>query len=345
MESSFKKIACAGPDDQDKRIDRILRTILPSLSLGIIYREIRKGRIRINSKKTDASNRISSGDSIEIHNSLLQPLKKDIENIKIQGKESTVINRDNGPLEIIFENDMILALNKPAGVAVHSGRRNKNRSTPGESGVSLDEIVKTRYQNITGRSLSFSPSPLHRLDKNTSGIILFGKSIEGARIITELLREKKIRKKYIALLDGYLETPVKWVDFLSHDTDKGVAVNRSPESGGKKAVTRAEPLLHSKNQTLAAVEIETGRYHQIRKQCALHGHPLSCDIKYGSSCKEKGSYILHCWSVKLELTDKDINPGFTFLTAGLPEDTVKKISKVFGPDEIEKLFNDISLLI
>ncbi len=345
MESSFKKIACAGPDDQDKRIDRIIRTILPSLPLGIIYREIRKGRIRINSKKTDASRHISSGDSIEIHNSLLQSLKKDIENIKIQGKEGTDVNSYHEPLEIIFENDMILALNKPAGIAVHSGSRNKKRSAAGENGVSLDEIVKARYQDITGRSLSFSPSPLHRLDKNTSGLILFGKSIEGARIITGLLREKKIRKKYIALLDGYLDTPVEWADFLAHDTDKGIAVNRSHESGGREAVTRAAPLLHSKNQTLAAVEIETGRYHQIRKQCAMHGHPLSSDTKYGSSCKDKGSYILHCWSVKLELTDKDRNPGFSLLTAGLPEDTVKKISGIFGPDEIEKLFNDISLLI
>ena len=345
MESNFKKIACAGPDDQDKRIDRIIRTIFPSLPLGIIYREIRKGRIRINLKKTEASRHISTGDSIEIHDSLLQTLKKDIDTIKIQSKERTVINSNHEPLEIIFENSMILALNKPAGIAVHSGSRNKKRNSADQVGVTLDEIVKARYQDITGRSLSFSPSPLHRLDKNTSGLILFGKSIEGARIITELLRKKKIRKKYIALLDGYLETPSEWVDFLAHDTDKGIAVNRSHESGGREAFTRATPLLHSKNHTLAAVEIETGRYHQIRKQCAMHGHPLSCDIKYGSYSKDKGSYVLHCWSVKLELTDKDRNPGFTLLTAGLPEDTVKRISGIFGPDEIDKLFNDISLLI
>ncbi|MDX9800564.1 MAG: RluA family pseudouridine synthase [Spirochaetia bacterium] len=343
MESSFRRIACAGADDQDKRIDRILRIILPSLPLGIIYREIRKGRIRINSKKTDPGRHISKGDSIEIHRSLLPLLKMDIDNLNMPDVIlSSVKKEDLFSLDIIFENSMILAVNKPAGIAVHQGSRRSNKGIAGKKETTLDEIVKSRYSEITGRSLSFSPSPLHRLDKNTSGIILFGKSIEGARIITELLREKKIKKKYIALLDRCLDAPAEWTDYLSHDTDRGIAISKTFETGGRKAVTRAVPLLHSKQQTLAAVDMETGRYHQIRKQCAIHGHPLSWDRKYGSSGKAAESYILHCFSLKLELTEKDKNPGFTLLTSPLPESALKKLSKIFGQDEIENIFKNLS---
>jgi hypothetical protein len=72
---------------------------------------------------------------------------------------------------------------------------------------------------------------------------------------------------------------------------------------------------------------------------------LSCDIKYGSTCKDADSYLLHCWSLRLELTDKDRTPGFNLLTSRLPESAVKRLSDIFGSDKIEKLFNDISLLI
>ena len=168
MESSFIKIAKAGINDQGKRADTVIRKILPSLQLGIIYREIRKGRVRINGKKIIPGYRIGNGDSVDLHRSLAVELRDDVERLSLKPVEETgnTVTLGNMP-EVIFENNMILVVNKPAGISVHAEDRKDT--------ITLDLIIKSRYKNITGESLAFSTAPLHRLDKNTSGILFFSK--------------------------------------------------------------------------------------------------------------------------------------------------------------------------
>ncbi|MCL2480657.1 MAG: RluA family pseudouridine synthase [Spirochaetaceae bacterium] len=273
--SSFIKIGTAGADDNNKRIDRIIRTIIPSLSLGSIYKEIRQGRIRINGKKTDSGNRINTGDSIDIHKSLAEIVKKDIETI-ISKKENLKNNSGFEKLEIdiLFENSLFIVINKPSGILTHTGAKTSKNSP------TLDDAIKKLLIKKSQQSLAFSPAPLHRLDKETSGVLFFSKSIEGARIYTSFLRGKMFIKKYIALLDGHLSKSCTWKDFLSREDKENRNLSSrfgEQNSAKKEAVTHIKPLLYSSGHTLALVEIETGRYRQIRKQCSMHGFPLSGD--------------------------------------------------------------------
>ena len=337
--TNFIKIGTAGNDDANKRIDRIIRTIIPSLSLGSIYKEIRQGRIRINGEKTGSGNRINAGDSIEIHKSLAEIVKKDIKAITSK-KENKKAGADESnradftsKVEILFENDFFIAINKPSGILTHAGAKtNKNSPT-------LDDAIKKLLIKTSRQSLAFSPAPLHRLDKETSGVVFFSKSIEGARLFTLFLREKRFIKKYIALLDGHLTKPCTWKDFLARE--------ESPAE--KEAVTHIKPLLYSSGHTLALVEIETGRYRQIRKQCAMHGFPLSGDKYAGKKTSPKvgavaikQGFLLHCWKIELR-DDKDTGAsdklGFSSITAPLPDLFFQKIKLLFENDNIKKIFN------
>ncbi|MCL2792337.1 MAG: RluA family pseudouridine synthase [Spirochaetaceae bacterium] len=326
--SSFIKIGTAGNDDNNKRVDRIIRTIIPSLSLGSIYKEIRLARIRINGKKTASGNRINTGDSIDIHKSLAEIVKTDIEKISLK-KEKKGINSDFSKLkiEILFENSLFIAVNKPSGILIHAGA----------TGATLDDAVKDLLIEKTQQSLAFSPAPLHRLDKETSGIVFFSKSIEGARIFTLFLRKKKFIKKYIALLDGHLSKNCTWKDFLAREeTDKEAHDNKS-----KEAITHIEPLLYSSGHTLALVEIETGRYRQIRKQCSMHGFPLSGDKKYGGAALDLGKhcgFLLHCWKIEIKDKEESKELGFDTITAPLPHLFMNKINTLFTKANIKKLF-------
>ncbi len=326
--SNFIKIGTAGNDDDNKRIDRIIRTIIPSFSLGTIYKEIRKGRIRINEKKITPETRIKKGDLINIHKSLLEIIHTDVEKIGLKNENQENNNRfRNLKIETLFENDMLIAVNKPAGMLIHAGAKNSKNS------LMLDTIIKNYLIEKSEKSLAFSPAPLHRLDKETSGIVFFSKSIEGARLFTSLLSGKMFIKRYITLLDGHLPEKYVWKDFLSH-----------ADSINKEAITSIEPLIYSEKHTLALAEIETGRYHQIRKQCSMHGFPLSGDEKYGGvSFKEnrqnkvKNHFLLHCWNVEIKDKNETEKLGFNSITAPIPEAFIRKADVLFKKENIDDL--------
>ena len=339
--TNFIKIGTAGKDDNNKRTDRIIRTIIQSLPLGSIYKEIRHGRIRINGEKTDCGNRINTGDSVYMHNSLAKIVKNDIEKI-ISKNENKTNNFElkKLKLEILFENDSFIAINKPSGILTHAGlKTKKNKQT-------LDDVIKEKFINESNKSLAFSPAPLHRLDKESSGIVFFSKSIEGARIFTSFLREKKFIKKYITVLVGHLPKSCTWKDVLLSEDKK------SSGAADKEAITHIKPLLYSAapgaTSTLALVEIETGRHRQIRKQCSMHGFPLLGDKKYGSSAsilknitgkhENNTSFLLHFWKIDLKDKEEREKLGFNTITAAPPDLFIETISALFGKENVDKIF-------
>jgi 23S rRNA pseudouridine955/2504/2580 synthase len=178
-------------------------------------------------------------------------------------------------------------------------------------------------------SLSFKPGPLHRLDKPTSGIIVFSTSLEGARNFSALLRSRKIRKTYLALLDGLLDRDETWEDALVRDSEQGKSFTapHTNDANAKEARTRVYPLTRTQDFTLARLEIDTGRTHQIRVQAAAHGHPLAGDRKYGGS-EQRGGFLLHAWT--LELPEQTL-PGIPRrLEAPLPDNFTRRIRELFG---------------
>jgi 23S rRNA pseudouridine955/2504/2580 synthase len=152
-------------------------------------------------------------------------------------------------------------------------------------------------------SLSFTPAPLHRLDKQTTGILVCSESLEGAHWFSSALLNHKIQKRYLGLAEGLLDSPEDWEDLLDEDGFPA-----------KIAKTHASPLsfgsYRGKAVTLVEYEIATGRKHQIRAQSVIHGHPLLGDTKYGGARIDEGQeFYLHAWKM-----------GFPAeKSAGLPE--------------------------
>ena len=307
-----------GVDDAERRLDRILKVLLGDLSLSAIYAALRRGQIRVNGKKTTADYRVILGDEIEIAIALCPSAMADrtiaLENDAITGSLDDLI---------LLRTPDLLFLNKPRGIATH-GRG------------SLDDLVKGSRLYDASTSLSFVPGPLHRLDRNTSGILTFSLSMRGAQQFSASLREGKIRKSYLALLQGRLEESARWEDRLIRDE---ASLTTRPSEEGDLAICQAEPLVSSKSACLALVILETGKTHQIRAQSAIHGHPLLGDTKYGGKRKE-GGYFLH--AIRLELLGLDLTGLPSSLIAPIPGLGRGILEKEFGLKAIRGIIESLT---
>ncbi|MDR2136213.1 MAG: RluA family pseudouridine synthase [Treponema sp.] len=260
-------ILSAGADDGGRRLDRVLRKALPDVPLSRIHRLLREGRVLVDKRPRDAAFRVRAGQEIAV------PAAQETGPSAGPGAQGGARTAP-GALAILYESPDLLAINKAAGVPVH-----------GPAG-SLDALVRAYLAPRLPPSLSFRPGPLHRLDQPTSGIVVFSASLAGARRFSALLREGKIRKQYLALVEGRVDLPGRWEDPLLRDREK-----RQTEvaAGGKTARTGYTPLAWypggkdgcAGGCTLLLLEPETGRRHQIRAQAAFHGHPLAGDSVYG----------------------------------------------------------------
>ena len=346
----------AEEDDDQRRLDRILRKHLPALPLSSLHRLIRKGKITVNGKAALPGIRVRRGQAIEIPDSAMNGQIQSRENqgppgaVKDrsfpQGKEDfsakTPGENDFPLLKILFEDSGLLVLNKPAGIAVHGPQ-------------SLEEQVLAYLKPRLAPSLSFRPGPLHRLDKPTSGILIFSTSLMGARYFSALLRERKIRKQYLAIVDGIIEGAHTWNDLLARD--EGQQKTFGSENFGisneksKNAQTMVRALANAPGHTLILAEIKTGRTHQIRAQCSLHGRPLSGDRKYGGKDFPTGprDLLLHAWKLRLEGPSSP--PPFLSehpqcladgISAPLPPDFQRRICHLFGEDTLRKLVGGYS---
>ncbi|MDR0312876.1 MAG: RluA family pseudouridine synthase, partial [Treponema sp.] len=172
----------AAADDDQRRLDRILRKALPELPLSALHRLFRKGKITVNGKAAAPDERIRAGQIIE----LPQPRAEFINKNSPAPTQNPVTRQlpDNFIRMIIYEGEGLLILNKPSGLAVHGPD-------------SLNEQVCAYLKLKLPPSLSFKPGPLHRLDKPSSGLIVFSTSLIGARLFSSMMREQKLRKQYL----------------------------------------------------------------------------------------------------------------------------------------------------
>lgn len=270
----------AGKDDAGRRLDRVLRIFLSSKGLPEIYKLLRKGLIKLNHKKAKPETHVAEGDIISIaaflfdnENSDESSVKKEIPSFQFQ-------------LKIVFENEHLLIIDKPYDKTVHGKT----------DGLNKDVIAYLNSKEDSGKntSLSFKPGPLHRLDRRTTGLLVFSKSLEGARWFTDGIKNHTIHKKYYGLVQGKLSQKEEWKDFITDngENDDGfyTVKAKSAVENNESAViceTHAAPLAwgtaHGADFTLVEFDIKTGRKHQIRSQSALHNHPLAGDTAYGAA--------------------------------------------------------------
>lgn len=246
-------------DDSDRRVDRVARRFLPKMSLVGIYTLLRKGLIRVDGKKVSPDSHVSEGSFLGIAYNLIDSVRT----------EEVPVSVDFTP-EIILATEDLLFINKPAGIPVH-----------GVGG--LDRLIA---QSISSsQSLSFKTGPLHRLDKDTTGLLAFSRSLEGARWFSESVSNHIFKKYYLGLAEGFFDSESEWHDVTDDD---------------KEMITIAKPIATSRDTivplTLVLYRIITGRKHQIRIQTSRHGHPLVGDTRYKSKLRPP-PYYLHAWQL------------------------------------------------
>ena len=271
------KIFAIEQDDSNRRLDRLIRIFLPHIPLPQVYAAIRKGLVRINGKKTAANYKTKQGDMLSIALFLFDHIQTEPAAARpVSGKNSSVstpehaaASADSPVCSILLHTADLLIVNKAAGIAVH-----------GEN--SLQSLLFESLPCLRcAHGLAFRMGALHRLDKDTSGIICFSQSLLGAQWFSQCLREKSIKKYYIGIVEGRMP-------------DGTIATHEKGE-----ALTHCTRLAYNRAEQLSCMlfTLVTGRKHQIRKYAQHAGHPLIGDIRYGStrSLVTHQSYVLHAW--------------------------------------------------
>ncbi len=246
-------------DEAGQRLDNFLLRIMKGVPKSRIYRAIRRGEVRVDGGRVSPPRKLRAGEVVR-----LPPLRRAEETTR---KVPTASHRAIIDC-LIYEDDRLLAINKPAGMAAHGG-----------SGVSFGAIELMRGARPELPYLEL----VHRLDRATSGCLLFAKRRSALRAMHELMRGNDVEKRYRTLLAGTLTGASVRVDapLLTHQRRGGERVAMVAAGDGKRALSIFEPDESFDGATLATVRIETGRTHQIRVHAAHIGHPVLGDDKYG----------------------------------------------------------------
>ena len=276
----------------DMRLDRWIRNVLGNIPQGLIEKNLRSGKIKLNKKKIKSSVKVKTNDQIDLFDF---EFKETILQKKIKFEPSQNIIKANEEL-IIDNNDDFIVLNKRAGISVQGGTKSKKNL--------IDIFNRSEIFKDT------KPFSVHRLDKDTSGVFLIAKNRETAQLLTSLFRLRKVHKTYLAICHGELDKDSgEWTsDLVRYDNGKKIVEN---------AKTTFKVIDKNSNSTLVEMKPITGRKHQLRKQLFEIGHSIYGDQKYRSINSEKGlnkNLMLHSYQIKFMINDKK----YTY-TALLPD--------------------------
>lgn len=301
-------------EQQPSRLDVFLVVCMPDFSRTRLQALIKDGFVSINGNLiTKSGFPLSTGDSIRLELPPLQPSDVSPENI---------------PLDIIFEDKNILVINKPAGMVVHP--------SAGHATGTLVNAALAHDQDIVGVGGEIRPGVVHRLDKDTSGIILFAKNDKTHHWLQDQFRLRKVQKIYLALVEGHPPTPYGRIDApVGRDPSLRKKMAIVPIEKGRSAITEYKTIESFPSHTLIEAHPITGRTHQIRLHLAFIGCPIVGDQIYG---KKKSSLsisrqFLHAASLQIHLPEAKTSTTFS---APLPDELEFVLSELRKTTHIHK---------
>jgi len=268
-----------------QRLDNFLIRHLKGVPKTHVYRIIRSGEVRVNKGRAAADTRIEMGDVVR-----LPPVR-----ISDKVAEKAARPAPGREFPLLLEDDALMAIDKPSGVAVHGG-----------SGVSFGVIEQLRQARPQAKLLEL----VHRLDRETSGILLVAKKRSALKHVQDQFRERETGKTYLALVQGNWPEKLKVIDssllkYLLPDGERRVKVTAPDDPDGMRSITLVKVSERLQTCTLLEVTIKTGRTHQIRVHLASQGHPIAGDDKYGDfewnkALNKQGlkRMFLHAWRLQ-----------------------------------------------
>ena len=292
--------------EEKDRLDKYISNKTDEISRVMIQKLIDEGEILVNGKSQKASYKVQNGDKISIN----------IPEVKEVGLKSQDI-----PLDIIYEDNDILVVNKPKGMVVHPAVGNLD-------GTLVNAVMAHCKDNLSGIGGEVRPGIVHRLDKDTSGLITVAKNDKAHIKLSEQIQNREVKKIYIALVRGIVKENEATIDMpigRSSKDRKKMAVDKK----GKVAITHFKVLKRCEKYTLLRVRIETGRTHQIRVHLAEIGHPVVGDYTYSNGKNEFNveGQMLHAKSLEFK---HPITGKLKHLEAPLPEyfeEVLKKLNQ------------------
>ena len=274
-------------DFHNTRFDRWFKNKVLDIPQGLIEKIIRKNQAKVNGKKTKSSYRVQENDIIEIFN--IDKIKKTEKNLIVQYIPSPT-ERDKYDDFVIENNENFIVINKPAGIAVQSGTKSFKNV--------VDTLRETKYFD------NFKPYIVHRLDKETSGILIVAKTREYAQLFTSLFRIRKIHKTYLAVVYGEVSKEIKVLedDLVLYEKERKIV---------QKATSYLKILRSSSDYSLLELRPITGRKHQLRKQLYNIGNSIIGDDKYyvkrGKDFIKSKNLMLHAYEIKFMINNVKYN--------------------------------------
>ena len=279
-----------GPNDAGQRLDRFLAKAVPLLPASLAQKYIRIKRIKRNGGRAERDTRLEAGDVLQLY--------INDEFFDKPREDNAFLTVANPKLNIVYEDEHILLVDKRPGLAVHP-------HDGAEYGRTLiDHIQSYLYQKREWRPReenAFTPALCNRIDRNTGGIVIAAKTAEALRVLNQKIKDREMDKRYLAIVEGAPKPrDGSLKGYLFKDAKKNrVFVTDTPQTGSKSCQTNYKTITSARGLTLVECELITGRTHQIRAQFAHAGHPLLGDGKYGKLDKRFDRNYQALYSYKL----------------------------------------------
>lgn len=270
---------------QRGRLDKILTDLIPYMSRSSIQKLIEADKVRVNDKLEKANFKLQGDELIQV---------------EILEEKSLSVEGQNIPLDIVYEDDYLLVVNKSVGIVVHPSKGHPN-------GTLVNGLVYYLGQDLSEGSESYRPGLVHRIDKDTSGLVVIAKTNQAHNYLSQQLIDKTMHREYIALVNGYVEADQATIE-VPIRRDANIRTKFTAHADGKYALSEFEVLERFQKATLVKVRLKTGRTHQIRVHMEYIGHPLVGDPLYRQGLSEMGGRLarynqgqfLHAYKIELK---------------------------------------------